>query len=436
MFRKTIIVFCVNVFILVMFIMPQSARGDIISVTPSLGITESYESNPALVYNGAEGRNAAFTTVFSPRISISSSKQKASFSGSYGLSAKYYTESQKQLYLSHLATLNMSLAFSPKTSLSLSEAFTYSEDSRFTGAYQSGNNIQDIAANNAEIQTGRYSRLSNTVRGSVGHKFSQKLSGALALSDRRLELESSDTVDTRQNAVGLTGAYALSSITTVSMSYGFSRFLFDERTGNSSIVGHSLNIGVSRVFSTLSANISAGAYYTPDLKRLVTPVVENGVDGNTEPAVDSAESGAGSTKKSFVESYDNLTWTANIGIQKSFQFASTGLSYSRGIRDSFGLSNEINISENVTAFWSQTFSESISGSFSAGYSKNRTVSSDRINYESYFGRILFSWKALQWMNVNVGYSQYQQLSNGSLGSDLARERAFLTINISPESMRF
>jgi hypothetical protein len=371
--------------VLVGFYMAGSARAESISLIPSLRLGERWDSNPFLRGEGEEV-NHDFLTELSPQITVRSITRGVRVSGSYRLDSRHYARYRQLDFISHNANIAVNAEISKTSSLSIGDSFRFTPDS--------------LEATDIGVQTRRTDILSNTLFVLMEHDFSRAASASLRLTDSILEFEGEGLVDTRTDSAELSGIYSLRTDTRITISYGFTNYHFNVPDGDNDIESQSLRLAMNRQFSpAVSASVSAGAVYTPD--------VDNDLD-----------------------------WTARAGFMAAYRLSSYSLDYSRSITNSSGLADEINVRDSASMRLNYIFSRFFNTTLSGSLSKNRSEPSGRLDTTSYTAVIACVWRPYSRLSFDANYSHFQQWAEGVLGENLKRDQVFIGITATMDEVRF
>ncbi len=370
MYRRTGVVI-----ISVLFTLPywQEVMAGMI-LRPSIAVTERYDSNP---YYMSEDARYDFFTSLSPRIEFGKEEKRYTLRGAYGLNSMYYARDQNLNYTSHNASLMVEAMVSKNLTIGLGDTFTYTQES--------------LEATDVGIQVGRGDILSNSVSADINYILSQRTHTGMTLSSSILDFKTSGLLDTRTDSSTIFINYESTPGRTFNVNYGVSNLLFNAPDGGQSILSHSLSLGMTGQLSpTLSFGLSGGAVYIPDIG-------------------------------------DHYNWTADLSIEKTFQRSTLSLAYTRGVTNTSGLTDEVNINDRLSAGWDLSLSRLFSVSLYSGFSKSRSEPEGIVDLISYDGGITCMWQPYTWMNMGIGYSHFQQWSDTYIGGDISRDQVFVNL---------
>lgn len=348
---------------------------------PSLSTEFRFEKNSGPASDGSGSADDSILRS-SPRLDLEKSGMNTGFNAGYAFTWNRYLGDSDRDWTARNAVAGLEMRISHLTELRAGYDFTYTREPReatLTGieAFRTA----DIRSHNASV--------------SGSHMISPRLTGTLSLSGGVLEFEDPSAVDSRTFSAGAAGEFRWTERTSFTPAYEYTNLDYDS-VPSTDIQSHSLNAGFStRHSESLTYNISAGLAYSTGLS-------------------------------------DRVDWTAAAGLSKSFQRGSVSASYSRGVSDSSGLTDELNISESVTAGLSRNLSDSASFSLSAGYARNRTRPSGAVDLKSFSADAGVRWQPLRWATIGAGISHFNQLSDGITGSDVERNAFYLNLILQNE----
>ena len=363
-------------------------------VTPTVTIAEQYESNPGFVVGGED--DWAASTVVSPEIAFSRNfGHQTALTGTVGADLAYYSGNSEFNNEAYAASLGLSVTHSPKTTFTITESFSYSEDSLiFDPDSESVTDTSGILVERSDI-------LSNRLAFSVRHTKSEAVTLGLTLSDNRAEYDLSTLSDTR--SISITPIVeimkAINPKTDFSSSYDFTRFYLESAGVDETIDTHSLLVGIDhRVTADFSISGSVGAVYT-------------------------SESGF------------NFGFIGDLGLSKSTPKSEISLIYSRRANVT-PFSNDLTIRQGLSASITSSFMKDVTAAINAGAHSSKSETSSAVDVASYDAGVDATWHAYSWMSISAGYSYYEQESDGTVGDDLSRNTVFVNIMFVPAVWRF
>lgn len=329
-----------------------------------------YDSSAA---PGSSDSGEDYIAVLAPQFELINERQNARLDALYRLTGSYYLKESGRNYLSHQADAGVDFHLSETTALRAAYNFRSTEESR--------------EASLTNIQTSKAVTYSHLVTFNAMHMLTPNASISFSASENLLELEDPALVDTRTDAAAITVNYRISDNTTVSPGYSLTNMDFD--TGES-IQSHTASVSAAYRYSpTIDLNASTGLIYSTT------------EDGSTD-------------------------WQAGAGFVKALPRGSFSVSYARGITNTSGLTDQLNINDTLTAVLSHSLTERLSLGLSTSYSINRTKPESTVDIRSYQAGVSASWLAKSWLSVGAGYGYFNQDSRSTSGIDF--ERNILSVN--------
>ncbi|MFQ5900231.1 MAG: hypothetical protein ACE5IH_01595 [Thermodesulfobacteriota bacterium] len=362
-------------------------------ITPTVTVTESYNSNSLFSEEGKDDWNSI--TTISPNMSFTRGYTKGTLSGSAGVGLEYFPDRSDLNSETYNAGLNFNIMLTSKTNFTFNERFSFSPDS----LELSSDTFSDT---DTGIQVERNDTLSNSLSLSIDHSLSSAVSIGLTVSDNRTEYES-PLSDIRSNSIApvLNIDKALTSKTSLDSSYNFTRFYSERDGGNKVRDAHSLLLGFNhRFMPDFSLKMSGGVVYTP----------ESGFH------------------------YDVI---GNTAFTRSTKMSRMSLGYSRKIATTSGLSDDLSMSQGLSFNLTSALTRYLSLSMNAGIHSNKSETSNSVDLLSYNAGVSGSWQPYTWMSVGIGYSHFQQEkeSDTTKGEALSRDSVFLSIKVTPAVWR-
>lgn len=354
-----------------------------LTLTESVSAGFRYTNN-ATVQPEGQLVDEDFVMVISPQLELVNVRGRISLTGSYRLSASYYFKNPELNSLAHTASAGMNATLSQSTNLSVNDRFSYTKES-----------LEDTITG---IQRERGSTTSNAISIGLGHAFTSRTTGSISLSDTIYRYEGATVNTTRTDTASVGVGYAATERTSLSTSYGLTNISYDSSAGVNNFTIHSLQAGFGYQFSpSAQLSLSAGAVYTPTIDTRRTD------------------------------------WIASGTATKTFERTSVTLGYSRGMTDTSGLVNQLNIHETYSLAAGHKLTDTVDISLSGNYSKNHTTPVSTIDLTSYGAGVSGSWHPYSWMSVSAGYNHFEQESHGVIGSDFVRDS--ISVNITATTSR-
>lgn len=367
------------------FYLANNARGETVTIKPSLRLGEWYDSNP-FMWGEDQDIKSDFITELSPQISISSITKRVRLNASYRLDSRHYNRYRELDNISHTGNFNSSVGISRKSSLKIGDFFRFTPDS--------------LRATDLGIQIKRIDILSNTVFVSMDRNFSRTFYTSLTLKDSILDFDDAAFIDSRTDSAALSGNYRWKPGTLITVAYTYTNYHFDTQTDGNDIKNHSVTLALAEQLSAdASVNISGGIVHTQDVD-------------------------------------EKPYWMANAGFAKTYSASSLNLGYSRSVANSSGLIDELNINESVSIRWNYIFSRSFNAKVNGNLSQNRSKPSGSLNTTSYSAGAGFVWLAYSWITFNAKYSHFQQWTETVLSSNMKKDMVFIGVTATMNQLRF
>lgn len=355
------------------------------TVRQTIDTTLSYDNNASIVANDQNSVSDFYLTI-GPGISVSQEHRRYRLNAEYNFSALFYLDNSDLNTFNHAASMGLNMDLSRSNSLVLTDTFGYTRDS--------------LDTNTTGIQISRARIYSNSVSLGLNHALSQRASVGLSLEDRVLILRGANASDSRTDSASLNGGFGLTDSTTLNAAYTFTNFYFRSAGVRNTFISHSLSGGASQTITpSLVFSLSAGAVYTPSLS-------------------------------------DHYDWTVTSNLTKSYEKTTFNLGYSRSLLNASGLSTQLNISERYLASMIHSFTSSTTVSLFGNYSRNHTKPVATVNIKSYELGASVNWAIYDWMTAAVGYSHFEQESVGTIGSDMRRDNAYVSLHITTFEKKF
>lgn len=347
---------------------------------PSLQTEFRFESNSGAASGGGSGEDTIFRA--SPRLNLERQGMNATFNAEYGFTGNYYFNDHDRDWVAHNGIAGLDMRVSPLAQIQAGYDFTYTREPR-----------EATSTGIEAFRTAAVRSHAATVNGS--YILSPRTTARLSLAGSVLEFDDPSAVDSETYSAGFGGEVRWTERTSFTPAYEYTYLSYDAAS-SPDIRSHAVSAGfATRRSESLTYNISAGLTYS---------------DGSS----------------------DRLDWTAAAGLSKSFERGSLSASYSRGVSDSSGLSDQLNINDTVSAGLTRNLSDSASLSITAAYARNRTRPAATVDLRSYSADLGIRWQAWRWATVGAGISHFNQLSDGVTGSDEERNAVYINLTIHGE----
>ncbi|GMT42811.1 MAG: hypothetical protein IEMM0002_1222 [bacterium] len=376
---------CLNV-LFMSFCAVENARGETITVRPSLRLQEGWDSNP-LYTPDDEDAQSDYLTIVSPQLEIVRDGQKLDWNALYRLDSRYYSRLPEANYLNHIANVGMGMELSRSTSLNVTDSFRYTKNSL-------------EAVEDTGILTRRNDIASNTASLTLNRQLGRAGSANLAFTDRVYDYEDPTLIDTRTDSAAISRIFAWSPRTTLTATYSFAYAYFDAPLADNVLETDSFRLGAAKNLSnSASVNLSGGVVYTPDFDY-------------------------------------RMDWTASAGFDKTLRSSTLSLGYARNVTTyTAGLTAELNVSDRATVAWSTPLSDLSNITVSGAYSKNRSEPSGALDTSSGSARIGYTRRLYSWLTASFDYSYFRQWSGGTISESISREMVFAGFTAVPGEWR-
>jgi hypothetical protein len=363
---------------------PAAACAEVI-VRPTVSTGVRYNSNAFVRSENEEVEGDIITTV-SPQIEAVSERGRLTLEGRYTAGADICLYNSECNALNHYAEIGASMVLSKYTSVTAEDSVDYTMESPETTL--------------AGIQTSYARNLYNTVSAGVTHDIGLRNSIALNVADRLSDYSASALVDTRADSVTFSETFAMSPSATLTSSYGYTYYTFDDEGGADAEESHTLNFSLSKVYhGGLEMNLSGGASYAPSME----------------------------------EGYD---WLAGAGITKGFKSLTISATYSRNVSTTAGLTDQMAINERYSMSIERLVSRKFNALLSGHYISNRSKPRIEVDIAAYQFELTGTWRPYSWMAASAGASHFNQTALGSLGDDVRSEEVFVSVSMSAPEWRF
>lgn len=378
MYRNLSTVILGGVFALVL--LAPSAAGAAASGRATITGEMKYDSN---IYS-TEDATEDFVLTVSPEFSAEVKSRRTAFSALYRPSGLYYLSETQNNTVNHYGRGALTYGLSPTSMLALEDTVSYSQDT--------------LESAPGSIVRERGGVLLNTLAARLSKKQSRSVDVWAAASSTSQRYDDPSAVDTRTDTIGAGLTKELSNTTSLSASYEFRNFSFNDGADHST--SQHLGLSATRQITPSSRiEASAGAY----LRR----------DGD-----------------------EDTGWEASAEYTVNFPSSVFAIGYSRRITPSSGIASGLNLNENINASLDLRLSRTVDALFSAGYSAHESLEGAPVDVDSVNAGVRFSYRLSDTVAASAGYSRFMQWSNTANATDLARDVVFVNMTVSPGSWRF
>lgn len=359
-------------------VLPDTARSAEVILKQSIVTELRYDTN-AFVRPEGQTQTGDTVILIMPQFNLSSERHSITLTGLYSPTGSIYFNNPGLNSISHYASAGMDMELSSKWSFSASDVFTYSKETLDTSLIG--------------IQTSRATVWSNAVSVGTAYALTEKTTASLGATDSIFRSNDPASIRSRTDSASLGLGYSATVNTSLNATYGFSNFHFNTPTTSNDIQTQSASVGLSHKFpDSLDVSLSGGANYTP----------------------------------SFSKKYD---WIASAAATKTFQQSTVSIEYLRGITNTSGLTDQLNINERYSAVVAYTITPATSVTAFGEYYQSQSKPIDVLRVKSYSAGLRGQWRPYSWMSIDAGYSHFKQVSDGIIGEDFKRDHFFVSLAI-------
>ena len=381
---RRVVLFVIMIFLFQSNLMRKEVFG-MTTLKPSVALSERYQSN----VDGSgtdEDASEDYETSISPQISLLNEWESLSVNGDYTLNSRFYSKDSDRNYIGHSFRLVMEKHVTKNMSLSISDTYLYTNDSREA--------LED------QMEIGRDTVITNTADLYISYTFSERFFSNIGISQRTTLYDDVRLFDDRSDSFSLSLSDRLSRFLTFNLSYGYTVFRYEDGEDIDDRESHNVSLGLTRMLArALSFTLTVGANYMPEME----------------------------------SDYD---WTGTAEIYKSWRITSLHINYSRAVTNSGGLTANILINNHgslgLTIYSSRRTSLTLSGT----YSRNKSKDSDEIDSYSYSYGISSSWSPSELTSVTLGMTRFEQKTEDLITREVENNTVFLSVAITPEGWRF
>ena len=437
----------VVIVVVFVFVFPVPNTQAVLDIDASLSVAERYTDN--LFFTFANKRDD-FGTFVTPSVSAVFSNKDIKVGMRYAASAQFYLNNSQANAVSHGTNMIIDLPFLNRKfknlEVRINESFNLSpslpafsaNSSRFTGA-AGGSGVGGGAAGSGGIGgaggtggagVGGIGGIGSLAGNSLGNQgIINQRSSSLSFQNRArilflyhfdprwdtsLQYANSyrggdSSQDSISHAVRTQIAYKLSEITKLRGGYSIRFIEFTGGSGTSTgtttkgdATSHSLNVGADHLLQpTIPVNVRVAATVT--------------------------ETEASTTR---------LNFTGRGGISKIFPDGQISLRLSQGIGTGGGLTNSTTLNQSAVLTGSKAITRFISAFLNFGYGRNRSLSGQSIQTDTYQFRGGASLRLLEWLSGGVTYSYTNQDSKGSVGNTASSNSIWVGLTATADTFKF
>jgi len=359
-------------------VLPNDAGSTEVIFKQSIVTELRYDTN-AFIRPEGQAQTGDTVVLIMPQFNLSTERHGLTLTGLYSPTGSIYFNNPGLNSISHYASAGMDMELSSKWSFSASDVFTYSKEA--------------LDTSRIGIQTSRATVWSNAVSLGTSYALTEKASASLGVTDSIFRSDDPASIRSRTDSASLGLGYSATVNTTLNASYGFSIFHFDTPTTSNDIQTQMASVGLSHKFPySIDVSLSGGANYTP----------------------------------SFSKKYD---WIASAAVTKTFQQSTVSLEYLRGVTNTSGLTDQLNINERYSAVIAYAITPATSVTVFGEYYQSKSKPVEIVSVKSYSTGLRGQWRPYSWMSFDAGYSHFEQVSDGAIGEDFKRDHFFLSMTV-------
>lgn len=326
-----------------------SAGGSFVHITPSITVSERYDSNILFLPNKVQD----YVTSISPGALAEYKNDLIDSSFMVGISSELYARNPGLNYVGANASFysnldNVAGRLIRGWTLRLSDSVMYTPQMPAFAAPQGGNTVPADFVRG--IQAYRNNMLTNSVSVQTGYDLAPTVSLTALYTHSMLRfLTDSNAVGTASlfnstsQSLTVGPMYHLSATNTVSLSYQYQRMEIGSQTGAQATASTGFSTTIQGAFATWRSNLS----------RMLVVEIAPGfsvVEGSRDPS-----------------------WTARAQVLWNAQPTTVSLSYSRGLYPSFFISAGVFVSDLISASFTHALTDKWSMSGQYGYSINQLI---------------------------------------------------------------
>jgi len=351
---------------------------------PSLTIGEVYDDNINFSDVTADSRGDDFITRIIPGLTLTIDGRRFRQKLSYSFESRLYAKNPKLNFFTHRASVDTHFAVTPKTTFNLTDAFILSQEA--TDLFSAG------------IQTRRTSVVLNTASVGVTHDFSEKFASDISYSNGMTLFTNKEFADARTDTATTGISYKATAHTTLSGSYVFASYTTDNpHTDNTTVSTHTASLGL---------------------------------DTTLTPTVELAMSGGGIITD--VEG-SRFNWSAEASLLKTFNNATVKLGYARTISNSFGLADDIIVSQIYSIVTTYNIGSSNLLTLAGYLYDGKSVGGDTVNFMSYQAFVSDEYQPFSWLKILLGYTYIKQdeQRDVALADSFVRNLIYVNFSFTP-----
>ncbi len=117
------------------------------------------------------------------------------------------------------------------------------------------------------------------------------------------------------------------------------------------------------------------------------------------------------------------------GLQRLMEDGELRVLYSRQVGTSGGFSKELAISNRVSVSLNRNMTQKLTATLIGEYALNKSIVGGAIDIHSFGVLAGAHYRVNPWLSLDVGYSHYGQVSDGSVGTDVVRNQALVSLTV-------
>lgn len=359
-----------------------------VTLSGSITLSERYNDN---LFFSETNREADYTTMINPRLTLTYNSQNLVFSGSYHGSGEVHIRHSEANRHSQTASFDIGLPFLSRRikglDIQITENVTYTPE---LPAFDTGEGVQGSVANqnlaNEGIQVGRNDTFRNHAGITLSYSWSQRMNTTLSYANTITRYDAEALEDSMVNHFTLASGYQLSRRTRGNVSYGATLTGFD-RAGRE--LSHQFAMGTDHQLTpTLSFNGNLGI----------------------------AKISSGPTR-----------FTVNGGFSKGYRSGNVALQYNSGIGSGGGVITTSTFSQRMISHGSWDVGKNVSASLNLGYARNKSLSGPASKTTTYDAGAGVTAVLPNRMNVSLNYTYLSQKADGFGAVEAKRKVIMLSL---------
>lgn len=354
----------------------------------SISLSERYNDN---LFFSKLNREADYTTMINPKLTLTYSSRNLVLSGSYLGSGEVHARHSEANRYGQTASFDIDLPFLSRqikgVDVQITENVTYTPE---LPAFDTSEGGQGSVANqslaNEGIQVGRNDTFRNHAGITIAYSWSQRANTTFSYANTITRYDAETLEDSTVNYFNLASGYQLSRRTRGTVSYGVTLTDFDS-SGRE--LSHQFSVGGGHQFSPLLS-------FNGDL----------GI----------ARLSSGPTRL-----------TVNGGLSKDFSSGNILLQYNSGIGSGGGVTATSTFTQRIISRGSWEVAKNVSTSLNFGYGRNKALSGPTFKTSTYDAGIGVTIVFLSWLNGRLNYSYLNQQTEGFTA--VAAERNIVVLSL-------